>query len=298
MAQIHELLPKVMADVGAIPKDRTNEKQNYKFRGIDDALSHANPALVRHGICVSVQVRDYKLETFVRQIQERSGATREGRLFSASLLMALTFHAPDGSAIENVLAGHGLDYDGDKAINKAMAAAAKYGLFLGLVIPVDTIDDSERLSLPDEGREHLPENESKPGQHAKANAQALSAIRNAPSVAVFNRYKAAAEMKIEQGEWSAAEVREIQAVIALRGAELGISEPEGVDEPAGLAGDLEASLAEALRKRARDLGCPDDLLKPCVEAALFHREKRDPIPWIETKPWFATSWKPRQKEMV
>jgi hypothetical protein len=45
-ATIHELMPKVMADIGAIGKGERNTQQNYSFRGIDTGTEHTTELFV------------------------------------------------------------------------------------------------------------------------------------------------------------------------------------------------------------------------------------------------------------
>ena len=125
-----------MADIGAIGKDQKNQQQRYNFRGIDDVLNHCNPALVKHGVSVGVEVIDHSIE----EVQ-----TQKGFRTRAVAKMAVTFFAPDGSCVSNTTVGEAADYNGDKATNKAMAAAMKYAFFFGLVIPVQpgVVDDSD-----------------------------------------------------------------------------------------------------------------------------------------------------------
>ena len=146
MAQIHELLPLVMDEIGAIPKlQRNTQGSGYTFRGIDDALRHCGPVLSKHKVCLTTRVHDVVSDGFDRQTY-KDGKPSTQRCYRVSLLMDVTFHAPDGSRLRNTLLGEAIDFGGDKASNKAMAAAMKYGLFFGLVIPVDrqAVEDSDR----------------------------------------------------------------------------------------------------------------------------------------------------------
>lgn len=143
MAQIHELMPKVMADVGAIPKAHRNKAQSYDFRSIEDALNVVQPVLVKHSVSLQFEASDYET-TMVQEAKAQGQGTRT--VYRATLTMRVTFYAPDGSSVSNVSAGEGMDYGGDKATNKALAAAFKYAMFLGLCIPIKgpEIDDSDR----------------------------------------------------------------------------------------------------------------------------------------------------------
>ena len=135
--QIFDLLPKVARDVGAIGKDNRNQQQNYAFRSVDQVLNHLHSALTKHGVALSISVRDRATTTFEKDKKV---------IARTCLLLDVTFHAPDGSSLTSTAAGEGMDFGGDKASNKAMAAAFKYAIFLGLCIPVsaDAIDDSDR----------------------------------------------------------------------------------------------------------------------------------------------------------
>lgn len=136
MGLIHELLPLVAEEIGAISKNRQNEQQRYKFRGIDDCYNAVHGPLVKHGISVSTQVSDLHRE-------ERETKTG-GTLIYTTLLLTTTFWAKDGSSVVTVTAGEAMD-SGDKSTNKAMSAALKYAFLQTFTIPLEepeTEDDS------------------------------------------------------------------------------------------------------------------------------------------------------------
>lgn len=152
--KIFELLPLVMREIGGIGKGQRNAEQRYNFRGIDDALNCVGPILSRHGVTVAISVEERTLsETVVSVTKEKERVNTR-----CNLLMAVTFWAPDGSHVTNRTAGEGQDYGGDKATNKAMAAAFKYALFFGLVIPIDaaSVDDSDRDAKEEERTKPQP----------------------------------------------------------------------------------------------------------------------------------------------
>jgi hypothetical protein len=173
MSQIHELLPKIMAHIGTINKDQTNKVQNYKFRGIEQVLEKLSPALLANGCMLSTKVLDHKCTRW------ESGNSKDKH--HATVLMEVTFIAPDGSSITNSMAGEALDTNGDKATAKACAGAFKYAAFLGLCIPTNTLEDPDRSP-------------KKTGDKASPIEAAERAIRNAPDRKTVQRYlKAAAE---------------------------------------------------------------------------------------------------------
>lgn len=123
---IHELLPKVMEEVGTVGKHGFNEQQGYAFVSYGDVATACQGAFVKHGISVATDI----LATEREQRETRSGGT----LNVALLTIAFTFSAPDGSSVTVTTVGEGAD-SGDKASNKAMTAALKYALRTLLVIP-------------------------------------------------------------------------------------------------------------------------------------------------------------------
>lgn len=146
---IYQLMPLVMRDLGAIPKSKKNREQNYKFRSVDDVLNALHPVLCQHGVSLSVKARNLKTET---RVEQKAGGRGERAVCRSTLEMDVMFFAPDGSYICHTACGEGLDYGGDKATNKAMSAAFKYAMFLGLAIPVDASavedGDSESVEMP------------------------------------------------------------------------------------------------------------------------------------------------------
>lgn len=135
--QIYELIPKIMADVGAIGKDRQNQQQGYRFRGIDDVYNAMQGPLARHGVF-------YVPKVLKRDREERQGRSG-GVLIYTTLEVQFTFYAPDGSSIEAVTVGEAMD-SGDKSSNKAMSAALKYALLELFCIPTEEDNDTENNS--------------------------------------------------------------------------------------------------------------------------------------------------------
>lgn len=131
---IFTLMPKVMADIGAIGKDRKNEKQGYKFRGIDDVYNAANSALSKNGV--------FSVPTVLEETRSERTNANGTLLFSVFMKIKYTFYAPDGSFIESVISSEAFD-SGDKATNKALSAAQKYAFLQIFCIPTEEPKDSE-----------------------------------------------------------------------------------------------------------------------------------------------------------
>ncbi|MBP3888557.1 MAG: ERF family protein [Cellulosilyticum sp.] len=131
---IYESINAIMQDMGAIGKNKTNIQQNFKFRGIDDVMNHLKPLLAKYKVFVVPQVLSYERE-------ERKTSKGNNLLYSVCNIK-YTFYAEDGSNVEAVVTGEGMD-SGDKATNKAMAIAFKYALFQVFCIPTEEMKDPD-----------------------------------------------------------------------------------------------------------------------------------------------------------
>ena len=110
---IHQSLTAILSEVDAIGKNRKNTQKNFMFRGIDDVYNTIHPILAKHGVFTVPTV-----------ISERSKNVNQNRRESIYRILTVryTFYAADGSCVEAVVIGEGMD-SGDKAANKAMAVA-------------------------------------------------------------------------------------------------------------------------------------------------------------------------------
>lgn len=131
MTKINQAIVTVMREIGAIGKDSTNEQQKYKFRSIEAVYNRVQPLFAKHGIFSYPKVLEQSRET---------GTTKAGGVMHYAILtVEYTFAAEDGSSISVTVVGEGMD-SGDKASNKAMAAAHKYAICQVLNIPYQVVD--------------------------------------------------------------------------------------------------------------------------------------------------------------
>jgi len=137
--QIYEAIPRIMADMEAVGKNNYNQQQKFKFRGIDDVMNAMNPVLVKHHVFTVPEV--------LEQTREHRTTTSGGQLNYSLLKMRFSFFAPDGSHVDAITLGEGMD-SGDKASNKAMAIAYKYALFQVFCIPTEDMDDPDASTPP------------------------------------------------------------------------------------------------------------------------------------------------------
>jgi len=133
---IYQRISWVQKGIGEIAKDRRNDQQGYSFRGIDQVLNHCGPKLAESGI---VAIPTYE-EVAHERIKTVTQAGKDRHDVFVRLKLSLELVAPDGSKVTLTTIGEAMDFGGDKATNKAMSAAYKYALLLGLVIPVESKD--------------------------------------------------------------------------------------------------------------------------------------------------------------
>lgn len=118
-----------------IGKDRKNEQQGYKFRGIDDVYNAVSRLLADNGLCIMPRCTE-------RNVVERTNA-KGTALFYVTVRMEFDFvAAADGSIHTVVTFGEAMD-SGDKATNKAMSAAYKYALMQTFAIPTEGDNDAD-----------------------------------------------------------------------------------------------------------------------------------------------------------
>lgn len=149
--QIYAAISAAMADISAIAKDKYNQKQGFKFRGIDDVMNVLKPILTKNKIFTVPQV--------LEQARENKITSNGGELRYSLLKIAFRFYTTDGSFVEAVTLGEGMD-SGDKASNKAMASAYKYALFQVFCIPTEEMADPDGESYETKHEQPKPQSKS------------------------------------------------------------------------------------------------------------------------------------------
>lgn len=143
---IYQSITKILEEVPAIGKGKTNSQQNFKYRGIDDVMNVFQPILAKHKVFIVPQVLEQKRE-------ERT-TSRGGNLIYSICKIKYTFYAEDGSNVEAIVIGEGMD-SGDKATNKAMAIAMKYAMFQVFCIPTEEMKDPDSETPPESKSEQI-----------------------------------------------------------------------------------------------------------------------------------------------
>lgn len=131
---VYEAIQGVMQEVGIIGKDQINEKQRFKYRGVDQVLNALQPALIHNGLHIRPRIIDHVRE-------EREGR-QGGALIYSIITVDYHFTALDGSEVVATVIGEGMD-SGDKATNKALSVAFKYACFQVFCIPTEEMKDPD-----------------------------------------------------------------------------------------------------------------------------------------------------------
>lgn len=132
---IYRAIAGVIADVGAVSKDKMNKQQGFKFRSIDDVYNALHPALAKNKVFIVPRI--------LNRTSSVIGKTKNGTdMVKVECEIEFTFYGEDGSSVAAVIVGEGLD-TGDKATNKAMAIAYKYACFQVFCIPTEDMTDPD-----------------------------------------------------------------------------------------------------------------------------------------------------------
>ena len=135
--KVYAAIAAVMGDLAkrGIAKGQTNTFDKYKFRGIDDVYNALSPLLAKHKLVMLPRV-------ISRECVERV-TTKGSTLFYVTLAMEFDLVcATDGSRHTIAVSGEAMD-SADKATNKAMSAAFKYGCLQVFCIPTEGDNDAD-----------------------------------------------------------------------------------------------------------------------------------------------------------
>lgn len=131
---IYQSITKIMEEVPSIGKTQRNKTQGFMYRGIDDVMNTLQPLLAKNKVFIVPEI--------LEQTREERTTSKGGNLIYSICKIKYKFYAEDGSSVEAITIGEGMD-SGDKATNKAMAIAMKYALFQVFCIPTDEMKDPD-----------------------------------------------------------------------------------------------------------------------------------------------------------
>lgn len=143
MKNIYQSIADIMQEVPSISKEKTNKQQGFKYRGIDDVMNAFQPILAKHKVFIVPEV--------INQAREERTTKNGGNLIYSICTIKFKFYAEDGSFVEAITIGEGMD-SADKATNKAMAVAMKYAMFQVFCIPTEEMVDPDAETPPDSNK--------------------------------------------------------------------------------------------------------------------------------------------------
>jgi len=140
--QIYQLIPKIMQEVGAVGKGGYNAFDKYKFRSIDDIYNALQPVLAKNGVFIVPRI----ISSIENTIQSQAGKDQ----IRIKIKVEYKIFAPDGSFVESIFEGEGIDRS-DKATNKAAQASFKYMVSQLFCLAFEGMEDADKDS-PEVGR--------------------------------------------------------------------------------------------------------------------------------------------------
>ena len=134
---VYKAITAIAADLSGagIAKRHRNERDDYRYRSIDDVLNRLSPLLAKHKLCVLPRVLE-------RTSSDRVG---DGDLLLVGVALKVAFDlvsSTDGSSHTVEAFGEALDAS-DKATAKAMSSAYKHAMLQAFCVPVAEIDDAD-----------------------------------------------------------------------------------------------------------------------------------------------------------
>lgn len=148
--QVPKIFPamgEVMKGIDAIGKDRKNEQQKYRFRGIDDVYNALHTLFAEHGIITNPVVLER------HENHTTSSKSGSAQVHITERVEYWCTSCVDGSVmILGPIWSEALD-NSDKATNKAMSFAQKYALLQAFTIPTEDVAEGDRETLPRERQE-------------------------------------------------------------------------------------------------------------------------------------------------
>ena len=134
MAEIYKALAAVNKSIKAIGKDRTNQQQGFKFRGIDDVMNELHSLFAANEVIILQTINSI-------DVTERTNQ-RGTVIFSVRINITYHFTHSDGSMADVTVTGEAMD-SGDKATTKALSIALKYALLQMFLIPTEDEKDPD-----------------------------------------------------------------------------------------------------------------------------------------------------------
>ena len=147
---IYEKIPLIMGEIKEIGKDRTNSMQKYNFRGIEDLYNNLKPIMAKYGVFCVPQVIESQYQQFEKETFDSFKKEKKIQINYRTIhKVNHKFYATDGSFIEVITCGEGIDQS-DKSSNKALSSAMKYAFIELFSVPTEDISDGDNDHIVNE----------------------------------------------------------------------------------------------------------------------------------------------------
>ena len=140
---IYKALATVNKSIKAIGKDRTNQQQGFKFRGIDDVMNELHSLFAANEIII------------LQTVNEVTVTERTNQRGTGIVLRPHQRHVPVHTVTDRTLTSPSTAkpwIGGDKATTKAMSIALKYALLQMFLIPTEEEKDPGRRGARSQGQ--------------------------------------------------------------------------------------------------------------------------------------------------
>ncbi len=189
--KIHACMIGIMQAVQAIAKDRRNDQQNFKFRGIDDVYANLHYIFAEKGVICLPQV-DYA------QMKQEVIKTSTGKdMQHTTVPVTFVFMAVDGSTISCSTVGEAMDM-ADKSTAKCLSMAHKYALIQTFLIPVADVAEGDGESYFVDAKEELAKVEALREQVLSGNG--AQELNDADAAALLRKRQEVAESAAKNGD--------------------------------------------------------------------------------------------------
>lgn len=200
-AKIYQAITQIMGEINAVGKNKKNQQQGFMYRGIDDVMNAINPALTKYHVFIVPEI--------LEQTREERTTNKGAVLIYSICKIRFRFYAEDGSYIDAVTIGEGMD-SGDKATNKAMAIAFKYACFQVFCIPTEEMKgpDAETPPPSEKANGKAKSNEAPAAGTEKIDEMKVKTIREVikkkglTEDSVYKNYKAGGLDELTLDQWT------------------------------------------------------------------------------------------------
>lgn len=173
-----------------ISKDRTNQQQGFKYRGIDDVYAALSPLLAENNLCILPRI-------ISKDVVERQNSKGTALFYTTVDAEFDLVSAVDGSRHTVRSYGEAMD-SGDKSIGKAMSYAYKAMAFMTFAIPTEGDNDPDANSHEVQPKYNKPtQNAPKSVNHTEQDLEYIEDIKGFLK-AVYGDDKTAALNKVEE----------------------------------------------------------------------------------------------------